>query len=153
MPVRGGVWTGGPGRSAGIRRRGFRWVQHTVEFSDVAGWTKPGNRTVTISNGQTTTGSGTYTQPTGSLRVTIDPQGAIDAGAQWRVDGGAWHGSGDDADRAPGGAAHGRVQRCHGLGEAGQSDSNDQYWSDGHHNGDLHDARFLAGDDRSAGGD
>ena len=42
--------------------------QYTVEFSDVAGWTKPGNRTVTISNGQTTNTSGTYTQQTGFLR-------------------------------------------------------------------------------------
>ena len=29
--------------------------QHTVEFSDVAGWTKPGNQAVTISEGQTAT--------------------------------------------------------------------------------------------------
>ena len=28
---------------------------------------------------------------TGSLRVTIGPQTAVTAGAQWRVDGGAWH--------------------------------------------------------------
>jgi len=31
---------------------------------------------------------------TGSLQVTILPQAAIDAGAQWRVDGGAWRASG-----------------------------------------------------------
>ncbi|HUS71435.1 MAG TPA: hypothetical protein VMY06_00100, partial [Sedimentisphaerales bacterium] len=32
---------------------------------------------------------------TGSLQVTISPQEAIDAGAQWRrVDGGAWQDSG-----------------------------------------------------------
>jgi len=30
----------------------------------------------------------------GSLKVTISPQAAIDAGAKWRVDGGAWHDSG-----------------------------------------------------------
>jgi hypothetical protein len=28
------------------------------------------------------------------LQVTISPQGAIDAGAQWRVDGGTWRNSG-----------------------------------------------------------
>ena len=32
--------------------------------------------------------------PTGSLQVTISPQGAINAGAKWRVAGGAWHVSG-----------------------------------------------------------
>jgi hypothetical protein len=70
--------------------------QHTVEFSDVGGWTNPGNQEVTISAGQTTAATGTYTAtgPTGSLQVTIGPQAAINAGAQWRVDGGEWHGSG-----------------------------------------------------------
>jgi hypothetical protein len=32
--------------------------------------------------------------PSGSLTVTITPQAAIDAGAKWRVDGGAWQESG-----------------------------------------------------------
>ena len=35
--------------------------QHTVEFSDVTGWAKPGNQTVTISEGQMATVAGTYT--------------------------------------------------------------------------------------------
>ena len=68
--------------------------QHTVEFSDVAGLTNPGIQTVTISEGQTATVTGTYTGQIGSLRVTISPQGAINAGAHWRVAGGAWHVSG-----------------------------------------------------------
>ena len=33
------------------------------------------------------------TLPTGYLRVTIDPAGALDDGAAWRVDGGSWHDS------------------------------------------------------------
>ena len=45
-----GTW-----QNSGCRRQGFRWVQYTVEFSDVSGWTKPANQPVTISNGQTTT--------------------------------------------------------------------------------------------------
>jgi hypothetical protein len=70
--------------------------QHTVEFSEVVGWTKAGNQTVTISNDQTTTATGTYTYTTqvGSLQVTISPQGEIGAGAKWRVDGGPWQASG-----------------------------------------------------------
>ena len=92
--VGGGVWHGsGETQTVSVG-------QHTVEFSDVAGWTKPGNRTVTISNGQTTDSSGAYTQPTGSLRVTIAPQGAIDAGARWRVDGGSLAGQRVYADRS-----------------------------------------------------
>ena len=109
---------------------------------------------MTISNGHTTTGSGTYTQPTGSLRVTIYPQEAIDAGAQWRVDGGAWHVSGDEQTGLLAGQHTVEFSDVSGLGEAGQQDGDDQYWSDGDVNGDLHDAdRFLAGDDQSTGGD
>ena len=37
---------------------------------------------------------GTPISATGSLKVTISPQDAVDAGAQWRVDGGAWRNSG-----------------------------------------------------------
>ena len=36
----------------------------------------------------------TIAQQTGSLQVTITPSGAISAGAQWQVDGGAWRNSG-----------------------------------------------------------
>jgi len=75
--------------------------QRSIEFSDVAGWTKPDNRTVTISEGKTGTATGTYVQQTGSLTVRITPQGAIDAGARWRVDGGPWQRSGFSQTRLP----------------------------------------------------
>jgi len=82
-------------RSSGTTESGIPVGQYSVEFSDVAGWTKPANRTVTISNGQTTTATGTYVFQTGSLRVTIGPQGAIDAGAKWRRTGtSTWRDSG-----------------------------------------------------------
>jgi len=68
--------------------------QHTVEFKNVAGWTKPGNKTVTINVGQTANASGTYVQQMGALMVTVLPQAAIDGGAKWRVDGGTWNDSG-----------------------------------------------------------
>ena len=53
--------------TVGPRRR-IPVGQHTVEFSDVAGWTKPGNQAVTINKGQTTSATGTYVQQLGSLR-------------------------------------------------------------------------------------
>ena len=68
--------------------------QHTVTFSDVSGWTTPGSQNVSISDGQTASVSGTYVQQAGSLTVAISPQGAIDAGAEWNVDGGSWQSSG-----------------------------------------------------------
>ena len=44
-----------------------------------------------VSNGISFTG--TYTRQTDSLNVTIEPEEARNAGAQWRVDGGSWHNS------------------------------------------------------------
>ncbi len=46
----------------------------------------------------------TVATPKGSLQVFLSPQGAIDDGAQWRVDGGSWKNSGDminDLDVGP----------------------------------------------------
>jgi hypothetical protein len=40
-------------------------------------------------------------QKTGLLRVMLSPQGALDAGAQWRVDGGDWQGSGSTQSGLP----------------------------------------------------
>jgi len=79
-------------RSYGDRDSGG---EYTVEFSDLAGWTKPVNQPVTISDGQTASTSGTYAQQFGSLTVTIQPQPAVDAGAKWRrVGTSAWQDSG-----------------------------------------------------------
>ena len=67
---------------------------HTISYSPLTNWTAPADQTVTVSGNQTCTTTGTYTaQVTGSLQVIIEPSGARDAGAQWRVDGGAWQNS------------------------------------------------------------
>ena len=87
--VDGGTW-----RNSGYLQSGLIVGLHTVEFSPVTGWNTPTNQSVQISNGLTTTTGGTYVQQIGSLQVTISPQGAIDAGARWRVDGGTWRNSG-----------------------------------------------------------
>jgi hypothetical protein len=69
---------------------------HTLAFKAITGWTTPGSQTPTINANQTTTATGTYVviPQTGSLQVTITPAGAVSAGAQWQVDGGAWQSSG-----------------------------------------------------------
>ena len=87
--------------NSGTTEAGIPVGQHTVEFSDVAGWAKPGNQTVTISQRSDDDGHGDLWQQTGSLQVTISPQGAIDAGAQWRVEGGAWQNSGNTEQGSP----------------------------------------------------
>lgn len=67
---------------------------HTINFKDISGWNTPSNQSVTIYNNQITSTSGTYTQQTGSLKVTISPSDAISAGAQWNLDGSSWQNSG-----------------------------------------------------------
>ena len=49
---------------------------------------------VTVNSGQTNTVTANYVV-LGSLQVTINPAGAVSAGAQWQVDGGAWQNSGN----------------------------------------------------------
>lgn len=86
---------GGAFQSSGATVSGLSVATHTVAFSAIGGWTTPGSLTVTINANQKTDAVGTYVQGAGSLQVTFGPQGAIDAGAQWQVDGGAYRGSGE----------------------------------------------------------
>jgi PKD repeat protein len=87
--VDGGAW-----QNSGATVAGLSVGSHTVHFTTVTGWTSPANQSVTINNGSTTTATGTYIQQTGSLQVNISPAGAVSAGAQWQVDGGAWQNNG-----------------------------------------------------------
>ncbi|MHC4315879.1 MAG: lamin tail domain-containing protein, partial [Planctomycetota bacterium] len=86
--VDGGTW-----RNSDYTESGLTVGSHTVEYSTVSGWNKPADEIVQVNDGQTTTTTGTYTQQTGYLQVTISPPGAVTAGAQWRVDGGTWRNS------------------------------------------------------------
>jgi hypothetical protein len=74
----------------------FKWIG--------TDWYTPPDETVMINAGATTYTNGVYTSVEhGALQVTIDPLGAVSAGAQWRVDGGAWESSGTTAyEQAPG---------------------------------------------------
>ena len=88
---------GGALQNSGATVSGLSTGSHAVAFSTVSGYTTPTGQNVTITSGTTATASGTYTiigTPTGSLTVTISPAGAVSAGAQWRVDGGALQASG-----------------------------------------------------------
>ena len=87
--VDGGAW-----HNSGEVQTDLAQGIHTASFSTVSGWTSPPPSTVTTTNGLTTSITVTYTQLVGSLQATISPAEAIAAGAQWRVDGGAWRDSG-----------------------------------------------------------
>jgi len=89
--VDGGAW-----QNSGATVSGLSVGNHPVTFNTLSGWTTPGNQSVTVNANQTTTATGTYVviPQIGSLQVTIGPAGAVSAGAQWQVDGGAWQNSG-----------------------------------------------------------
>ncbi len=87
--VDGGAW-----QSSGATVSGLAVGAHTVDFNAVAGYTAPASQSVAISANTTTSVTGTYTLPTGSLSVTLLPTAAVAAGALWQVDGGAWQLSG-----------------------------------------------------------
>jgi hypothetical protein len=65
----------------------------TVYFKSVPGWSAPTPQTASVSSGGTTPVTGQYTAAaqTGTLTVLLYPNAAINAGAQWQVDGGAWY--------------------------------------------------------------
>ena len=68
---------------------------YSVQYSSLTGWDTPANSPVQITSGGNTYATGTYVRQTGSLTATILPQGAIDAGAQWRRTGtSTWYASG-----------------------------------------------------------
>ncbi len=69
--------------------------QFPVTFRPVSGFTTPDGQMVTISSARSTTLTATYTPiRTASLRVTLLPEAVCTAGAQWRLDEGAWNDSG-----------------------------------------------------------
>jgi hypothetical protein len=87
---------GGVFQNSGATVGNLSTGSHTLSFKSVSGWTTPSSQTVTINANSTTGASGTYVAvpSTGSLQVTIAPAGAVSAGAQWQVDGGAYQNSG-----------------------------------------------------------
>jgi hypothetical protein len=86
--VDGGAW-----QNSAATVTGLSVGSHAVTYKAVTGWTAPAGESAAITNGGTTAISRTYTQQTGSLKVTINPAAARTAGAQWNVDGGAWQNS------------------------------------------------------------
>jgi len=86
--VDGGVW-----QNSGVYL-GLEVGNHTVNFKVIPSLDAPPDNIVDIIEGQTTEITGTYSKETGSLGATITPQGAVDVGALWNVDGGDWQDSG-----------------------------------------------------------
>jgi len=92
----GAQWNldGNSWQNSGVTLNNISLGSHTVNFKDISGWNTPSNKTITIYNNQITNTSATYTQQTGSLKVTLFPSDAVSAGAQWNLDGNSWQNSG-----------------------------------------------------------
>ena len=86
--VDGGAWL-----DSGATASGLVKGSHTISFKPVPGWGTPADQTVTIYTGATTLATGTYGGAAGTLTVTLTPQGAVAAGAQWQLDGGPFQNS------------------------------------------------------------
>jgi uncharacterized repeat protein (TIGR02543 family) len=77
---------------------------YILDLHTVAGWIGPSTVFATLTAGQTTNISVTFTPDTtpGLLTVTLSPPGVASSGAQWHVNGGAGQGSGATVQLAPG---------------------------------------------------
>ena len=70
---------------------------HALSFGDASGYITPSPETISVIAGQANPYVRQYSlgpQPA-AVQVTLTPADAVIAGAMWRLDGGAWHNSGD----------------------------------------------------------
>jgi len=70
---------------------------YTVTFKQITNWTTPTSKQVTVTKDTTVTTTGEYVSLIrfGSIKVTITPEAAANAGAQWTIDDGTtWNNSG-----------------------------------------------------------
>ena len=61
--------------------------EYTLEFQDIIGWVTPDAQIVSVENESLTSPAADYMRLVGGVSVTITPQGAIDGGAQWMIEG------------------------------------------------------------------
>jgi len=86
---------GGPWQANGSSNIYVLPGSHTVNFTNLSGWTSPAAQNITITSSALTTVSVTYsTNTSGALQVNLAPTAAVTAGAAWQVDGGAFQSSG-----------------------------------------------------------
>jgi hypothetical protein len=87
----------GPARTNGAILSGLVPGSHYVNFYSISGYTTPAAHGFFVTAHQTTQATINYSVAianAGSLQVAISPAGSVNAGAQWRVDSGAWQTNG-----------------------------------------------------------
>ncbi len=94
---------GGPWLASGHTEPNLPAGEYTIDFNDLAGWNKPSPQIVTVNRGLTTNVNADYVVKPGSIKLTIQPEDAINDGAKWRINGGGWLDSGTEVnDLQPG---------------------------------------------------
>jgi len=94
--VAGAQWhvDNGPWFESGLTLSNIAPGTHRIQYTDVEGWLTPPEELFTIAAHEDLYLVRTYALDQGTLAVNIYPAEAIAAGAQWRLDGGAWQNSG-----------------------------------------------------------
>jgi hypothetical protein len=99
-PTAGATWQldGGVAlRTNGAIVSGLAPGFHTINFTTATGYTTPAPQTVVVTARQTNLAAANYAVAVanaGSLEVLLSPSGSVIAGAQWKVDSGAWQTNG-----------------------------------------------------------
>jgi sugar lactone lactonase YvrE len=99
----GALWryNGGSWINSGVVVGGLPLGTYAIEFGPAVRWLTPAGISVVLTNETVVSVTGLYTQVTG-ISADIIPPEAIAAGAQWRLDDGAWTNSGAILEVAPG---------------------------------------------------
>lgn len=90
--VNGGTWM-----QSGMVVSNLPAGTNTLSYFDIPGWFEPSSESVIMDPGTTTELLREYTVMTSSVSVVILPTNAATGGAQWRVDGGVWRNSSEQA--------------------------------------------------------
>jgi murein DD-endopeptidase MepM/ murein hydrolase activator NlpD len=87
-------------QNSGEFERGHKPGIVNVQCKEINGWRTPSEREVTVRAGKVETLRVSYEKNVqyGSVRIDIEPKGAINAGAKWRMEGGSWRTSGATVD-------------------------------------------------------
>jgi hypothetical protein len=83
---------GGEWKESGTTVSNLSAAAHTNVYVQLGGWVSPSDETLTLLPGENRVITRIYERP--SIVVTIKPDEAIAAGAQWNLDGGPWTNSG-----------------------------------------------------------
>lgn len=88
-------YAGGAWQKSDVTLDNIMVGSYPLEWSNVTGWDTPEKTTIVIEPNEVTQVLAIYeAKPRGGIRVTLGPDAAVQAQAQWKLDTGAWQNSG-----------------------------------------------------------